>query len=85
MAEATPAPITFEEFREFLAEVFLIEKEKITPEASFVADLCVDSLRWVEMALRIEQLGVELPAETFWEIQTVGDAYNTYVNHKTST
>ncbi|MFC2030163.1 acyl carrier protein [Chloroflexota bacterium] len=74
-------PITFGEFRRFLAEVLLIEKEKLSKDASFVSDLYVDSLRWVEMALRIEQLGVDMPPDTYWEIQTVGDAYEAYVNH----
>ncbi len=72
--------ISFDEFKKVLANVLLIEEEKLVPETSFTADLYVDSIRWVEMALRIEQLGVEMPAEAFWEIQTVGDAYEYYVN-----
>lgn len=75
--------ISFDEFKKVLANVLLIEEEKLVPETSFTADLYVDSIRWVEMALRIEQLGVEMPAEAFWEIQTVGDAYEYYVNQHT--
>ncbi len=75
--------ISFDEFKKVLANVLLIEEEKLVPETSFTADLYVDSIRWVEMALRIEQLGVEMPAGAFWEIQTVGDAYEYYVNQHT--
>jgi acyl carrier protein len=81
MVDLSSGPVSFDEFRKMLAEVLLIEEERIIPEASFVTDLFVDSLRWVEMALSIEQLGVEMPSEAFWEIQTVGDAYNTYMGH----
>lgn len=81
MVDMGLGPVSFDEFKKILADVLLIEEEKIIPEASFVADLFVDSLRWVEMALRIEQLGVEMPSEAFWEIQTVGDAYEAYMGH----
>lgn len=81
MVERAPEPMSFDEFKKVLAGVLLIGEEKITPEASFTTDFCVDSIRWVEMALRIEQLGVKMPSEAFWEIQTAGDAYEYYVNH----
>ena len=85
MTEINPAPISFDEFSKFLADVLLIEVERITPQASFVVDLCVDSLRWAEMALRMCKLGVEIPTEVFWEIQTVGDAYQVYLKHAAAT
>ena len=81
MVERNAERISFDEFKKVLANVLLVEEEKLIPETSFTADLYVDSIRWVEMALRIEQLGVEMPAEAFWEIQTVGDAYEYYANH----
>lgn len=79
MVEGSLQPISFDEFRGFLAEVLLIDREKLTREASLVNDLYVDSLRWVEMALRVEQLGAQIPSEAFWDIHTVGDAYDVYV------
>lgn len=81
MAEMSPRPVSFDEFKKILAEVLVIEEEKIVPEASFITDLFVDSLRLVEIVLRIEHLGVEMPSEAFWEIQTVGDAYESYMSH----
>ncbi|MBU0702663.1 MAG: acyl carrier protein [Chloroflexi bacterium] len=80
MVERNAERISFDEFKKILADVLLVEEEKLAPETSFTADLYVDSIRWVEMALRIEQLGVEMPSEAFWEIQTVGDAYEHYID-----
>lgn len=79
MEESGLKPISFEEFQAFLAEILLIDPAKLAREASLINDLCVDSLRWVEMALRVEQLGVQIPSEAFWDINTVGDAYDMYV------
>ena len=71
-------PMTFEDFRKLLSEVLVTGEENLTREASFTTDICVDSIRWVEMALSIEQMGVTMPADAFWQIETVGDAYDYY-------
>ena len=84
MGGTTTELISFDEFKKMLAEVLVIEEERLVPEASFVADLFVDSIRWMEMTLRIEQLGVEIPTEAMWEIQTVQDAYESYSSHLAS-
>jgi acyl carrier protein len=34
------------------------------------------------MILRIESLGVKIPSEAAWRIQTVREAYEYYVNHR---
>jgi acyl carrier protein len=81
MSETTATPLTFEEFRKVLAEVLLIGEDKLTPEASFLNDLMVDSIRWLEMALRIEKMGVVIPTEAMWDISTVGDAWRFYLQN----
>ena len=81
MVETKSESVSYGEFTAMVAEVLLVEQEKLTPEASFANDLFIDSLKMVEMALRIEQLGVSIPTEAYWEIQTVGDAYDAYLNH----
>ena len=83
MTEASSRPIPYEEFRKILADVLLVEEERIVPEASFTKDLFVDSLRLIELVLSIERLGAEIPSEKFWEIQTVGNAYDVYVQYAT--
>jgi acyl carrier protein len=77
----TAQPMTFEEFKKMLAEVLLVGEDKLTPEASFLNDLQVDSIRWLEMALTIERLGVSIPTEALWDIQTVGDSYHYYLKN----
>jgi acyl carrier protein len=81
MVETKSEYITYDEFTIVVADVLLVQPEKLTPETSFTNDLFIDSLKMVEMALRIEQLGVSIPTEAYWEIQTVGDAYKAYLNH----
>lgn len=71
--------LSFEEFRAMLAEELMLPAEKLVPEASFVQDLQVDSLALASMMLRLEELGVSIPFESAWEIQTVGDAYRCYL------
>lgn len=89
MAEATARAMplekisevmSFDDFKKVLAEVLAVSEEKVTPEASFITDLAVDSIRMVEMVLMIEELGVKIPPEAAWKIQTVGDAYSYYMD-----
>jgi len=78
MAESNPKVLTFEEFREIIAKELKVSKEKVVPEASFIEDLLVDSIRMVEMMLRLEEMGLSIPMEEAWSIETVGDAYQQY-------
>ncbi len=70
--------MSFDEFRQLLSGVLHVPPERITPEASFINDLAVDSIRMVEMLLRIEELGVTIPSEAAWSIISVQDAYDFY-------
>ncbi len=72
------SPISFEEFRQLIARELQVDEEKVVPEASFVEDLLADSIRLVELMLRLEDLGIQIPLEAAWEIRTVGDAYRLY-------
>lgn len=81
--EQTRQPLSFDEFRQVLVEVLRVSPARTVPEAHFVGDLGVDSIRMVELILRMEELGLEIPTHAVWEIQTVGDAYNYYRDHIT--
>ncbi len=71
--------LSFEEFRSFLANVLEVSEPALTPDAHFLNDLAVDSLRLVELMLRFESLiGKKISIDAAWEILTVGDAYNYY-------
>lgn len=77
----TPSQIealSFEQFQAMLAELLSLDVEQLAPEAYFIADLGVDSIRMVEVFLRLQQMGLEVSPEVGWQIQTVGDAYRYY-------
>lgn len=71
-------PLSFVAFQAILAELLKVDTVRLRPEAYFITDLGVDSLRLVEILLRLEELGVEISPDLAWEIQTVGDAYEYY-------
>ncbi|MGD2104082.1 MAG: acyl carrier protein [Anaerolineae bacterium] len=78
------SPVSFEAFRTIIAEQLQVEEAKVVREASFVEDLLADSIQLVEMMLHMEEMGIEIPIESAWEIKTVGDAYQLYRQSATS-
>ncbi len=74
----TKGPLSFEEFQHMLADVLQMDEEKLIPEASFVNDLMVDSIKLVELMLGLEENGINIPMEAAWDVNTVGDAYRVY-------
>lgn len=71
--------LTFDEFRNVLAEELTLPPDKLVREASLIEDLQVDSLAMASMMLRLEETGVLIPMERAWEIETVDDAYRIYL------
>lgn len=78
MHTAGPLPVSFEEFRQLIARELQIDEAKVVEDAAFVEDLQADSIRLVELMLRLEDQGIQIPLEAAWEIRTVGDAYRLY-------
>jgi acyl carrier protein len=82
MREASAEEVVpFEEFRRIIAEELQVEERAVVSEASFVADLLADSIQLVELMLRLEDMGVDMPMEAAWDVETVGDAYQLYTRH----
>jgi acyl carrier protein len=75
------ATISFEEFKKILSEELMLPEDKLRPEASLLQDLQVDSLAMASMMLRMEEMGVSIPVESAWEIETVEDVYQAYVQN----
>ncbi len=75
--------ISFEEFKHLLARELQVEESRLVPEASFVSDLQVDSIKLVDMMLSLEEMGIKIPMESAWDVQTVGDAYKVYSERST--
>ena len=52
-----------------------VEKDKITPETSFINDLGADSLDTVELVMELEEeFDIDIPDDAAEKIQTVGQA-----------
>ncbi|HWB66234.1 MAG TPA: acyl carrier protein [Mycobacteriales bacterium] len=65
---------------EIVQEATGIPAVRVTPDASFVDDLDVDSLSMVEIATMAEdRFGVAIPDDKLSKLKTVGDVV-TYVN-----
>ncbi len=74
--------MSFDEFRRFLSDTLGVAEAALTPEANFLIDLAIDSIKLAELLLELEdQLGTRLATDAAWEILTVGDAYDYYVRH----
>jgi acyl carrier protein len=71
-------PLSFEAFKQVLAEQLKVEVGKVTKEASFIEDLMVDSIQLVDLMLSLEEMGIQIPLEAAWDVETVGDAYQVY-------
>ncbi len=70
--------LSFEAFQSMLAELLNLDAVLCRPDAYFITDLGVDSLRLAEILLYLEELGLEISPDLAWQIQTVGDAYEYY-------
>ncbi|UGT43354.1 acyl carrier protein [Nocardia yamanashiensis] len=58
-----------------IEEVTGVDAADVTPEKSFGADLDIDSLSLVEIAVQLEgRYHLEIPDQTFAALKTVGDA-----------
>jgi len=74
---------TFDRLRDIIVEHLGVEKEKVTPDASFTDDLNADSLDLVDLMMTIEEkfgLG-EIPDEDTRKIVTVQDAVDYIEEH----
>ena len=74
-------PISLDEFRHLIASELHIDERRVRPEAAFVEDLYADSIRLVEMMLRLKERGITIPMDEAWNVRTVKDAYEVYSRH----
>ncbi len=74
----TLQPLSLDEFRQMVADLLDVDVERVSPEAYFITELGVDSVRLVELLLRLEAMGIEIYPALAYEIQTVADAYRYY-------
>jgi acyl carrier protein len=59
---------------DLLAEMFELDKAELTAESNLYADLDIDSIDAVDLAVKLKQLtGRRLQPEVFKTIRTIGD------------
>ena len=79
------AASVLERVKDIVADNLGVDREKITPETSFVNDLGADSLDTVELVMRFEEeFGIEIPDEDAEKIQSVRDAVDYIEKHSKS-
>ena len=60
---------------DIVAEQLGVDKEKVTPETSFVNDLGADSLDTVELVMELEdEFDLTIPDDQAEKLKTVGEA-----------
>lgn len=70
--------MVLEKILDMVAEQFLLERDEISAETAFVADLGADSLDVVELTMALEEEFSlpDTPEEELSEIVTIGDLAN---------
>ena len=67
----------FEWVVNLLSEMFELDKASLTRESNLYADLDIDSIDAVDLAVKLKQLtGRRLQPEVFKTIRTIGDVVN---------
>ena len=63
-----------EKLKEILAESFEISPERVVPEAKLFAELDLDSIDAVDLAIKLQEMtGKRIKPEDFKTVRTVGD------------
>ena len=72
--------MVFEKIKTFLSTQMNIDESIITPEATFIEDLNIDSLDLVELILTLEEeFSIVISEDDAEKLSTIGDVVN-YVN-----
>ncbi|MFZ6758542.1 acyl carrier protein [Undibacterium sp. Ji50W] len=59
---------------DLLAEMFELDKSSLTLESNLYADLDIDSIDAVDLAVKLKQMtGLRLQPDVFKKIRTIGD------------
>jgi acyl carrier protein len=71
-----------EKVKDIIVEELGVERDQLTPGASFMEDLGADSLDTVELVMAFEkEFDIDIPDEDAEKLRTVGDAMN-YLHQK---
>jgi acyl carrier protein len=77
-----PMPDVQKKIASILIEKLGIPESEITPDASFVKDLGIDSLDYAELVMEFEQVfDIKIPDDDAEKMQTIGEA-TSYIKSK---
>ncbi|MFZ6730710.1 acyl carrier protein [Undibacterium sp. Ji42W] len=66
---------------DLLADMFELDKSALTMESNLYADLDIDSIDAVDLAVKLKQMtGMRLQPEVFKKIRTIGDVIDALLN-----
>jgi len=66
---------------DLLAEMFELDKEKLSLQSNLYADLDIDSIDAVDLAVKLKQMtGKRLQPEVFKTIRTIGDVVDALID-----
>ncbi|MFZ6870859.1 acyl carrier protein [Undibacterium sp. Di27W] len=66
---------------DLLVEMFELDKASLTLESNLYADLDIDSIDAVDLAVKLKQMtGMRLQPEVFKKIRTIGDVIDALLN-----
>ncbi len=68
---------------DLLADMFELEKSTLTLDSNLYADLDIDSIDAVDLAVKLKQMtGLRMQPEVFKQIRTIGDVIHALSNLK---
>ena len=66
--------MVFERFCDFIADIFQVDKDTLTPETSFTEDLAAEEEDWQEILMIIEEeFDISLSIDDVADIDTIGE------------
>jgi acyl carrier protein len=66
----------FDKFKQCAVDVLQVPADKVTPDATFAADLDADSLDLVELVMALEEeFGITVDESELEGVETVGQAF----------
>ena len=77
--------MSFNQFREMIAEHLGFDKNKLTKDTSFLDDLGVDSLSLINFIIKLEKkYDVKIELDNVWALKNIGEAYEIFIEKLTS-